>query len=346
MQETILITGGLGYIGSHTALRLLELGYRVVIVDNLSNSKPTTEAKIRKVLNNPELEQNLHVHIVDLIDTEALRTVFQSYKFDGVIHFAALKAVGESCQQPLRYYRNNINATFNLFSMMEEFGVTKLIFSSSATVYGSHAISPYKEENAFLAKSSSPYGQTKINIEYMIQDICAVTNLRAISLRYFNPVGAHPSGLLGEELIALNNIFPYLSAVYLGNRPELVIFGDDYETPDGTCQRDYIHIMDLVEGHILAYKYLNEHPEVRHDAFNLGTGAGISTLELCKAFQEYGDRPIKYRFGERRAGDLAVMYADPSKAQRLLGFQAQKTVRDMVEDTIRFLQTYENSTTN
>lgn len=342
MQETILITGGLGYIGSHTALRLLELGYRVVVVDNLSNSKLTTADKIRKVLNNPTLEQNFYLHIVDLNDTEALREVFAQYSIDGVIHFAALKAVGESCQQPLRYYRNNINATLNLFRMMEEFGVNKLIFSSSATVYGSHTPTPYREENAMLAKSSSPYGQTKINIEYMIQDICAVTPLRAISLRYFNPVGAHPSGLLGEELIALNNIFPYLSAVYLGTRPELVIFGNDYETPDGTCQRDYIHIMDLVEGHVLAYQYLNTHPEVRNDAINLGSGQGISTLELCKAFEQYGDRPIKYRFGERRAGDLTIMYADPSKAQRLLGFKVQKTVRDMVEDTIRFLKTYEH----
>lgn len=339
MTQTILVTGGLGFIGSHTSVLLLQAGYKVVILDSCVRSDLAVANKMRALLT-PEQQANMSIEQVDLCDRNAVDAVFQKYHLDSVIHFAAYKAVGESCQQPLLYYKNNLIGFLNLVEVMEQHGVTKLVHSSSATVYGQAQV-PFVESEAQLSKATSPYGQTKINIEYMLEDLTAATNLRAIALRYFNPVGAHPSGLLGEELHTLNNIFPYLSAVYLGQRPELIIFGDDYPTKDGTNERDYIHIMDLARGHLLALQYLDATPACKLEAINLGTGKPLSVLEICQAFAQYSDRPINYRVGPRRAGDIPTMFASDVKAQSLLNFKAELSLQQMVEDTIRFLKTYE-----
>lgn len=332
-KKHILVTGGLGFIGSHCALELLQQGHKVVIIDNLVNSNAGVAAKIKAICS-PEQRSNLTVVIGDLCDKTVVNDIFTNYPVEAVIHFAALKAVGESCEKPLRYWQNNLNSTFTLLEVMAEHQCEQLIFSSSATVYGENPI-PYQED-AIISRASSPYGNTKIAIEQLIRDISLTGKLRAINLRYFNPVGAHPSGLLGEEYKKPLNIIPMLQDTYLGKRQEIAIFGDDYATADGTCERDYIHIMDLVHGHLLALNYLQAHPEVQLDTFNLGSGKPISVKEIINTFSKFSDREIKVVVAPRRAGDLAAFWADTTKAEQVLGFKVQYTLEQMCEDSLRF----------
>ena len=326
----VLLTGAAGYIGSHTAVALLEAGHEAAVVDDLRNSRASAVARCEEITG-----RHIPFFRADVCDRAALRRIFAEVQPQGVVHFAGLKAVGESVAQPLRYYRNNLDASLTLLETMAEFGVHALVFSSSATVYGAEAPVPYREETP-TGHCTSPYGWTKHMIEQIIRDAAAADPaLRAVILRYFNPVGAHESGLIGEDASGVpNNLMPYVTQVAVGKRDRLRVFGSDYDTPDGTGVRDYIHVMDLARGHVAALEYARENPGA--EVFNLGTGHGVSVLELAAAFQRATGVPIPYELTERRPGDLPAYWADPEKAERVLGWRAEKTVEDMCRDAWRW----------
>ncbi|WP_062305334.1 UDP-glucose 4-epimerase GalE [Alicyclobacillus sendaiensis] len=325
----ILVTGAAGYIGSHTCVALVTSGYDIVAIDNFANSKPEALRRVAEITGT-----SFPVHSVDMLDAKALDDVFRTYEFQAVIHFAGLKAVGESVAQPLRYYRNNLGSTLNLLESMLRHGVKKIVFSSSATVYGASNEMPLKEDMPIAPVN--PYGQTKAMIEQILRDVAAATeDFGAALLRYFNPVGAHPSGRIGEDPQGIpNNLVPYVAQVAVGKRPEVVVFGGDYPTHDGTGVRDYIHVMDLASGHVRALDWVLSHAGA--EAFNLGTGKGSSVLEVIRAFERASGRSIPYRIGPRRPGDAAVSYADPSKAARVLGWKATQDLDAMCRDTWRW----------
>ena len=328
----VLVTGGAGYIGSHTAVELIQAGYEAIIVDDLSNAKEDVIDRIETITGVRPV-----FYKMDCKNKDDMRKIFSENKIDSIIHFAAYKAVGESVQKPLDYYRNNIDSTLTLLEVMEEFGCKKFVFSSSATVYGPNNPYPYKEEMKAI-ESSSPYGWTKVMIERILTDyVTAHPDFCAILLRYFNPIGSHPSGLLGDDPNGIpNNLMPYISRVAAGRLEKLTIFGDDYPTPDGTCQRDYLHVVDLAIGHLDALKYATDHEGV--EAINLGTGNGVSVMELVHAFNEANDMDLPYVIGPRRDGDLPAFWADAQKAKTLLGWEAKYTVEDMCKSAWEFVK--------
>lgn len=325
----LLITGGTGYIGSHTCVVLLNTGHDVVIVDNLSNSAAAAVERIETITGRKPV-----FYQIDLLDAPRLKTVFERHQFDAVIHFAGLKAVGESVAIPLDYYHNNIAGTLNLCRLMQAHGVCHLVFSSSATVYGDQNPCPVTESMSL--SPTNPYGRTKWMIELILKDLAmADPAFRIILLRYFNPVGAHESGLIGEDPRGVpNNLMPYISQVAVGRLPRLNVFGNDYPTPDGTGVRDYIHVMDLAEGHLKAIEHLSA---VKSAAvYNLGTGKGHSVLELIVAFERASGRSVPYAITSRRPGDVAAMYADPSRANAELHWKASRDLLDICADTWRW----------
>ena len=328
----VLVTGGAGYIGSHTVVELINAGHQVVVVDDLSNAKAEVMDRIQTITGvRPDFYQ------VDCGDKEKLRGIFQAHKVDAVIHFAGFKAVGESVKMPMKYYRNNLDSTMTLMEVMEEFDCKQLVFSSSATVYGADNPHPYREEMPAI-QSASPYGWTKVMIERIIKDyVAANPAYSAVLLRYFNPIGAHDSGLLGDDPNGIpNNLMPYIGRVAAGKLEKLTIFGGDYDTPDGTCQRDYLHVVDLAIGHLKALEYAENHTGV--EAINLGTGNGISVLELVNAFETANDLKLPYVIGPRRSGDLPAFWADAQKAKELLGWEATRTVEEMCRSSWKFAQ--------
>ncbi len=321
----ILVTGGAGYIGSHTCIELLEEGHRVTVVDNLSNSREESLRRVQELTG-----RKLTFRRVDLLDRPSLEAVFDAEPFDAVIHFAGLKAVGESVSIPLKYYHNNITGTLVLCDVMQSRGVFNLIFSSSATVYGYPQKVPVTEDMPLSA--TNPYGRTKLMIEQILADLhVAESNWNVVLLRYFNPVGAHASGRIGEDPADIpNNLLPYISQVAVGRLDELRVFGGDYPTPDGTGVRDFIHVVDLSVGHVRALACFERQPALR--VYNLGTGKGYSVLDMLAAFEQACGRKIPYRITERRPGDVAVCYADPSKAEKELGWKAVRGIADMCRD--------------
>lgn len=327
----ILVTGGAGYIGSHTALELLNAGHDVTVVDNLCNSKEEALRRVRSLTGKP-----IAFHRADVLDAVALDRVFAARPVDAVIHFAALKAVGESVLKPLDYYSNNLTGAISLLYAMRRHGVKTLVFSSSATVYGAPASVPIHED-APTGGITNPYGWTKLMTEQIMSDLqSAEPDWRIARLRYFNPVGAHASGRIGEDPHGMpNNLMPFVAQVAIGKRPELRIFGNDYPTPDGTGVRDYIHVVDLALGHLAALNHLTSHAP-RLLTVNLGTGRGYSVLEMIRAFEKASGRRVPYSFAPRRAGDIATCYADPTFSQKLLGWQACRTLDDMCADTWRW----------
>lgn len=326
----ILVTGGAGYIGSHTVVELLNAGHEVVVVDNLANSKREALRRVERITGRP-----VPFYQVDLRDKGGITAVFQSHSFDAVIHFAGLKAVGESVAMPLAYYDNNIGGTLTLCQVMAEQGVKNLVFSSSATVYGDPAHVPVTEETP-LGEATNPYGRSKAIIEQILQDLHVSDPAWNIALlRYFNPVGAHASGLIGEDPNGVpNNLLPYVAQVAVGKRPFLRVFGDDYPTPDGTGVRDYIHVVDLALGHLRALDKLVAKPGVV--IYNLGTGVGYSVLEVVAAFAKASGRAIPYQIVERRPGDVACVYADPARAATELGWRAARGLAEMCADAWRW----------
>lgn len=334
-KPVILVTGGTGYIGSHAVVALVAAGYAPVLVDNLSNSKASVLDRLAAITG-----QRLPFHKIDLRDRPALDTVFQAHPIAAVMHFAGLKAVGESVAEPLRYYENNIEGTLSLCSVMAARNVKNIIFSSSATVYGDPPSVPIRED--FPLAPANPYGRTKLMIEQILQDLHVADPAWRIGLlRYFNPVGAHESGLIGEDPRGIpNNLMPYISQVAVTRRERLQIFGNDYPTIDGTGVRDYIHVMDLAEGHVAALGKIGTTaaplPPTAPMVLNLGAGRGCSVLEIVRAFEEASGQKIPCRIAERRPGDIAASYADPSLAQRLLGWKARRTLSDMCVDAWRW----------
>jgi UDP-glucose 4-epimerase len=328
----ILVTGGAGYIGSHTCLELLEAGYEVTVVDNLCNSSEESLRRVQKLTG-----KSLQFQNVDLRDSDALDKVFADNKIDSVIHFAALKAVGESVSKPLAYYENNITGTLNLCFLMQKHGVKDFVFSSSATVYGTPKSLPMTEEaDTPIHEVTNPYGRTKLMMEYVLRDwSVANPDVNIALLRYFNPVGAHESGQIGEDPAGIpNNLLPYVAQVAVGKLEQLSVFGDDYETEDGTGVRDYIHVVDLAKGHVAALKKLEEKPGVV--TYNLGTGQGYSVLEIVAAFEKASSKKVPYKISARRSGDIASMYADPSKATSELGWTAKSGIDEMCADSWRW----------
>ncbi len=329
-RQHILVTGGAGYIGSHTCVELLNAGYQITVVDNLVNSKEESLTRVQKLTG-----KTLSFVQVDLLNRASLREVFQSTKFDSVIHFAALKAPGESVNQPLRYYQNNICGSLILFELMAESNVTNLVFSSSATVYGDPPRVPI-EEDFPCDRQENPYGHTKRMIEIILADLHQSNPAWNIALlRYFNPVGAHPSGQIGEDPCSIpNNLLPYIAQVAVGRHPHLRVWGGDYPTPDGTGVRDYIHVVDLAIGHIHALRKLNQNPGLV--IYNLGANHGYSVLEMVHAFERACGHPIDYRIYDRRPGDVAVSYANANKAYYELGWSATRSIEDICQDAWRW----------
>ena len=325
----ILITGGTGFIGSHTVVELLNAGRDVVIIDNLSNSKKCVLDRIETITG-----KRPKFYEADLCDLAASEQVFKENKFDSVIHFAGLKAVGESVAKPLEYYRNNLDSTFNLCLLMRKYGVKKIVFSSSATVYGLPKSVPITED--FPLSTTNPYGETKLMIERILGDLChADPELTVAILRYFNPIGAHKSGLIGEDPQGIpNNLLPYVSKVAAGKLECLTVHGDDYDTPDGTGVRDYIHVVDLALAHLKALDWTDTHKGI--DYFNVGTGNGYSVLEIVKAYEDASGKKVNYKIGPRRPGDIAECYANPEKAYRELNWKAERGIREMCEDLARW----------
>jgi UDP-glucose 4-epimerase len=332
----ILLTGGAGFIGSHTAVECLESGYEVVILDNFVNSKPSVIDRIEKIAGHVILEE------CDLLDKSEVGAVFEKHAIDAVVHFAGLKAVGESVSKPQEYYRNNLIGTLNLLEAMTVCGVRKLIFSSSATVYRSDNPVPYFED--FPLGATNPYGWTKVMIEQILRDICDSDPAWAVcSLRYFNPIGAHQSGLIGEDPHGTpNNLLPYIAKVASGELPEIHIFGDDYDTPDGTGVRDYIHVMDLARGHLFALDYLKDRTGIY--SFNLGTGVGYSVKDVINAFEKVCGKSLPFVIDPRRPGDLPSVYANADLADDEFGFRTRYDLAQMCEDAWRWQQ-YSNKNT-
>ena len=326
-MSTIFLAGGAGYIGSHTAVELLEAGYDVIIADNYCNSSPAALDRVREITG-----KSLISYELDIKDKERLSAVFRENKIDAVIHFAGLKAVGESVREPLMYYRNNIDTTLSLLECMKEFGVNNIIFSSSATVYGEENPVPYFETMK-RGVCTNPYGWTKAMMEQILEDAAkADKNLSVILLRYFNPIGAHKSGLIGEDPQGIpNNLMPYVSQVAVGKRECLTIFGNDYPTADGTCTRDYIHVTDLAIGHVKAIDYILKNKCV--EIFNLGTGTPYSVTEIVDTFERVNGVKVDHVYGDRRDGDLAECYANADKALKVLGWKTERTLEDMCRDS-------------
>ena len=325
----VLVTGGAGFIGSHTVVELINSNRELIIIDNFSNSKPEVLGRIEKITGKrPKL------YNCDLLDLEATRKVFAENEIDSVIHFAGLKAVGESCAQPLRYYSHNFDATFNLIRAMVEFGVGTMVFSSSATVYGSPETVPIRED--FPLSTTNPYGETKLVIERMLKDMCNAGELKSVSiLRYFNPIGAHESGLIGEDPKGVpNNLLPYISQTAIGKRDKLHVFGDDYPTHDGTGVRDYIHVVDLAQAHLAALDRAMSVTGTEY--YNIGTGVGYSVLDIVKAFEAASGKKVPYVIDPRRPGDIAECYADPTLARENLGWSAKFGIERMCKDADRW----------
>ncbi|MDE5566418.1 MAG: UDP-glucose 4-epimerase GalE [Anaeroplasmataceae bacterium] len=325
-MKTILVTGGAGYIGSHTVLALLEKNYQVVVIDNFTNSCEESIKRVEKITG-----KKVKLYPFDCCNMEQFELVFKENKIDAVIHFAGLKAVGESVRIPLKYFQNNLISTLNLLDLMNKYQVYNLAFSSSATVYGEPKSVPIYED--FELHISNPYGRTKLMIEDILRDFSSVNPKFNIALlRYFNPIGAHPSGLIGEDPNGIpNNLVPYITQVAVGKLEKLGVFGNDYPTPDGTCIRDYIHVCDLAEGHVLALDYLFSNCGLV--TYNLGTGKGYSVLEVLHAMEQAVGKPIPFEFKPRRAGDIPACYASPLKAFEELGFKAKYTLEDMARDS-------------
>ena len=326
-MKTILLAGGAGYIGSHTAVELLNAGYDVIIADNYSNSSPEAVRRVEEITG-----KTVKTYEVDIKDTEKLEKIFQENNIDAVIHFAGLKSVGESIEKPVLYYRNNIDTTLSLLECMEKFNVNNIIFSSSATVYGEENPVPYTEDMK-RGTCTNPYGWTKVMMEQILEDTAkANKNLSVVLLRYFNPIGAHESGKIGEDPKGIpNNLMPYVSQVAVGKREKLTIFGRDYETPDGTCTRDYIHVVDLAKGHVKAVEYIFEHKGT--EIFNLGTGTPYSVTEIVETFEKVNSLKVNHVYGGRRQGDLPECFANADKALKILGWKTEKSLADMCRDS-------------
>ena len=326
----ILVTGGAGYIGSHTCIELLNEGYEIVVVDNLYNSSEKALERVEQITG-----KKVKFYKADILDKEAMNEIFDKEDIDSVIHFAGLKAVGESVAKPLEYYHNNMTGTFNLCDVMRKHGVKNIIFSSSATVYGDPAFIPITEECP-KGQITNPYGQTKGMLEQVLTDLhISDPEWNVVLLRYFNPIGAHKSGLIGEDPKGIpNNLVPYIAQVAVGKLECLGVFGNDYNTHDGTGVRDYIHVVDLARGHVKALKKFKDQPDVY--IYNLGTGTGYSVLDVVKAFEKACGKEIKYQIKERRPGDIATCYADPSKAKRELGWEAEYGIEEMCADSWRW----------
>lgn len=324
----VLLTGGAGYIGSHTIIEMDAAGHEVVVVDNFYNSSPKSVERVEKIIG-----KKVPLYEADVADEAALDRIFAEQKIDAVVHFAGYKAVGESVRKPVEYYANNINSTLSLLRAMKKAGVKKLIFSSSATVYGTPEKCPITEDSP-TGNCSNPYGWTKYMIEIMLKDYCVSDpDMQVILLRYFNPVGAHKSGMIGENPNGIpNNLMPYITQVAVGKLKELSVFGNDYPTHDGTGVRDFIHVVDLARGHVAALGY----DEKGASVFNLGTGTGYSVLDIVNAFTKVNGVPVPYKIGPRRPGDIATCYADPAKAKNVLGWQATHNLDDMVRDSWRW----------
>lgn len=322
----ILLTGGAGFIGSHTYVELIKAGHEAVIADNFYNASERVLERLKTITG-----QHVCCYNVDVTDAAALEEVFKAHAFDAVIHFAGYKAVGESVEKPLEYYRNNLDSTLTLCEVMRKYGVRRIVFSSSATVYGMSDEMPLVE-SMHTGGCTNPYGWTKYMIEQILQDVAhAYPDWSVALLRYFNPIGAHESGLIGEDPVGIpNNLMPYITQTAIGRLPELRVFGSDYPTKDGTGVRDYIHVVDLARGHVAAIRYLMEH--AGEAVFNLGTGQGYSVLEMVEEFQRVNHVSVPYRIAPRRAGDLAVCYADPAKSARELGWTAERGLEDMCRD--------------
>ncbi len=328
-MNKILVTGGAGYIGSHTVVLLVEAGYDVVIFDNFSNSSKESIKRVEKLVN-----KKIELIEGDIRSKDDLQKVFDAHKIDSVIHFAGLKAVGESVEQPLRYYDNNVYGTVTLCEVMAKNGCKKIIFSSSATVYGDPETTPILEN--FPTSATNPYGRTKLMVEEILRDLyISDSSWQIVLLRYFNPVGSHSSGTIGEDPNGIpNNLMPFIAQVAVGKREFLSVFGDDYDTHDGTGVRDYIHVVDLADAHLKAVNKIDDFSEVM--TINLGTGEGYSVLDMVKAFEEASGKSIPYKIAPRRAGDIATCFADPSYAKEILGWEAKKGVKQMCEDSWRW----------
>ncbi|MDP2175133.1 MAG: UDP-glucose 4-epimerase GalE [Bacteroidota bacterium] len=324
-MKTILVTGGLGYIGSHTVVELINSGYEPIIVDNLSNTSIDVLNRIEQISH-----KKCVFYPIDVCNKEALSRVFDQHSIDGVIHFAAFKAVGESVEQPLKYYQNNIGGLITLLEVMQEKGVKNIVFSSSCTVYGEPDSSPVNELSP-IKKANSPYGNTKQIGEEILSE-CGFLN--CVALRYFNPIGAHSTALIGELPLGVpNNLMPYITQTAIGIREQLTIFGNDYQTTDGTCIRDYIHVVDLADAHVKALEYIEKHKNNTFDVFNIGTGEGYSVLDIVNTFQKENNIVLKYAIGKKRAGDVEQVWADNTKAKTMLHWQAKHTLADMVKSS-------------
>ena len=323
----ILVTGGAGYIGSHTCVELLESGYEVVVIDNLSNSNPESLKRVETITG-----KSVRFYEGDVRNEALLKTIFAENEISCVIHFAGLKAVGESVAKPWEYYDNNLNSTLVLTKVMKQIGMKKIIFSSSATVYSADNEMPLRESSR-TGNCTNPYGWTKFMTEQILSGMANADKEWSIALlRYFNPLGAHESGIIGEDPRGIpNNLMPYITQVAIGRREYLSVYGNDYDTPDGTGVRDYIHVVDLAKGHVAAVKFVLEHSGC--EVFNLGTGSGVSVLDMVKAFNEANGLDLPYKIVDRRPGDIATCYADPSRSEKLLGWKAEKNLQDMVRDS-------------
>ena len=334
-MQNILVTGGAGYIGSHTVVELHNAGYNPIIVDNLSNSRKSVLTGLKNITG-----KDFTFYQIDCNDKDAFRQVFKAHEISGVIHFAAYKAVGESVAKPLEYYENNVGSLMTLIRLMKEEGVEKLIFSSSCTVYGQPDQLPVTEQSP-KKTAESPYGNTKQVCEEIIEDTSiSDKSFRAIALRYFNPVGAHPSSEIGELPLGVpNNLVPFITQTAAGWRKQLTVFGDNYDTEDGSCIRDYIHVVDLAKAHVKSLEYLTKHANLSFDIFNIGTGKGNTVLEIVNTFEEVSGVKLNYRIGERRSGDIEKIYADVTKSSETLGWKTEKSLKDSLKDSWNWQKT-------
>lgn len=342
-NEYILVTGGAGYIGSHTVVELIQSGKTPVIVDDFRNADPKILEGVEAIVN-----QSVICHQIDVCDFQAMHEVFEKYSFDGIIHFAAYKAVGESVEEPLKYYNNNLSGMLVCLSLAEEFGVKNFLFSSSCTVYGEPKNSPVVTEESPVLEPSSPYGASKQMCERILADVSkSQTDIKVLNLRYFNPIGAHHSSLIGELPSGEpNNLLPYVTQTALGILDELTVYGKDYNTIDGTCVRDFIHVSDLADAHVKGFDWLTQQSGSFNEIVNVGTGEGTSVLEIIHTFEKVSNRELNWKFGERRTGDVEQIYADVAKAKKLLNWSTQNSLEDAVRDAWNWEQKWRNETTD